>query len=179
MRKIQACAFVTAAVLAAALTGEAMGQCYGGRCHSPAYAMQGRAIYRQAPTYQAPAVAYQAPGYAQPQAFAPAPPAAAPSGGGYAEALALLNQERALRGRPPLGWSADLAGWAASNFGGPSNPHQVLAPGAGQCQAWCGDAVTAMRQWLASPPHFAILMNATTSVGVSSDRAGGFTANAR
>jgi uncharacterized protein YkwD len=100
------------------------------------------------------------------------------AGGGYDAALAAVNGWRAMMGRPPLAWSPDLAGWAARNVIAGGNFHTVLAPGAGQVAANTGDPVAAVRMWLASPAHAAILLNATGVIGISASP-GGMTANAR
>lgn len=106
-------------------------------------------------------------------------PTVAPTGGSFSDALAVINAARGAFGRAPLAWDANLAAWASRNWGTLSNPHQVQAPGAGQCQAWFCDPVGAAYQWLASPAHWAILSTATTAIGISYDAGGGVTANAR
>ncbi len=167
MRKILTTLAVTAAVLMLALAdADASWRC--------------RHRTRHAVTYQAHPVAptSQAVAMATPSQPAPQTVAATPSDG-YGAALAEINAARALIGRRPLGWDAGLAAWASRNFGSPRAPHQVMAPGAGQCQAWCGDPVTAARQWLHSAAHYQILMSATAAIGISADQAGGYTANAR
>jgi uncharacterized protein YkwD len=112
-----------------------------------------------------------------------APPAVVPSGpatptvqaGDYAAALGLINAERARLGRGPLAWSATLASFAATNAG----VHQPgSSGGAGQCWAGVFDPVHAARMWLASPPHWSILMGASAECGISRCPTG-CTANAR
>jgi uncharacterized protein YkwD len=95
--------------------------------------------------------------------------------GDMAGALGLVNAERARWGRGPLAWSAELAYEASQNH----SIHGRLAAGATQCQAWCRDPVTAVRDWIASPAHHSNLVNATGQIGISADNAGGFTANQR
>ena len=134
---------------------------------------------RQTPSRIAYAARGEAPAVPVVPSYVPTPNVApAPSWGvsvpSYSDALAVLNEARALRGLGPLGWDASLAAWAASNTG----VHGVMAPRASQVQAWCGDPVTAARQWLASPAHLSLILSATTSVGIGQS-AGGFTANLR
>jgi uncharacterized protein YkwD len=86
-----------------------------------------------------------------------------------------VNAERARNGRGPLAWSASLAGYAASN-GGVHQPGS--SGGAGQCWSSTADPVVAVRQWLASPPHRAILLGASAETGMSRC-ASGMTCNAR
>jgi uncharacterized protein YkwD len=114
----------------------------------------------------------QPPAYAIAAAVLTASPTVA--GDGYGAALAAVNGWRAMMGRGPLAWSPDLAGWAARNVG----VHGVIAPGAGQCWASVSDPVAAVRMWIASPAHAAILLNATQTIGISVSP-GGMTANAR
>lgn len=99
-------------------------------------------------------------------------PAAADSPAAF---MALLNQARAASGRPPLAWDANLAAYAATNAG----IHQPgSSGGAGQCWAGVRSYREAFRLWAASPPHWAILMGARSSVGVAICPTG-ITANAR
>lgn len=111
-------------------------------------------------------------------AQAPAPAVPTPQAavqGDCGAALAMVNAERARHGRGPLRWSASLAGYAAANAG----VHQPgTSGGAGQCWAGSSDPVQAVSQWLASPPHRAILMQASTECGISRCPSG-TTANAR
>jgi uncharacterized protein YkwD len=112
------------------------------------------------------------------QAQPAAPPLATPqtaSQGDYGAALAIVNAERARNGRGPLAWSASLAGYAASN-GGVHQPGS--SGGAGQCWAGVSDPVQAVRMWLNSPPHRAILLGASGECGLSRCPSG-MTANAR
>lgn len=97
------------------------------------------------------------------------------AGDGPAAFLAALNAERARIGRAPLVWDATLAAFAATNRG----IHQPgTNGGAGQCWAGVGSMMGAFHQWMASPPHRAILLGATHAVGVSLCPSG-CTANAR
>jgi len=84
--------------------------------------------------------------------------------GAEAQMLAILNDWRARSGRGPVGWDSGLAYYASLNTG-------VHAPGTngGGAQCWASpqDLVSAMYMWMASPPHAAILLNATTAVGAS------------
>lgn len=130
-----------------------------------------RVVYRY-PVQQGPQ--QPRPGVVAATAVLAASPTVLPTGGGYDAALAAVNGWRLAHGRGPLAWSPDLAGWASRNAG----VHGVMAPGASQCQAWCSDPVTAVRQWIASPAHASILLNATQVIGIGAS-AGGFTANAR
>ena len=152
--------------------------CAGGSCgaYSYTYQYQTPAAYvGQTPLYHpvytvpaAPAVApAPSPVYASPSSPAPED---SPSG-----FLAALNAYRAARGRPALSWDAGLAGWAAANS---RWPHGTMAPGAAQCSAVSSSYLDALNQWINSPPHLAILMSATTCIGVS-PCAFGMTANAR
>lgn len=189
------------ALLCVVLQSAAMGQqqCPNGQCSNQAYAAW------QAPTTQ-PATTYAAPQYAPaPQATwryasQPAPATYAPaayyassqptyqhasyvreassSAGSYQDAMNIINAARLAAGRPPLPYDPNLAAWASRNIANPSYPHNVMAPGAGQCTAFVSDPATAARQWIASPAHYAILMNATQSIGISASP-GGMTANAR
>lgn len=97
------------------------------------------------------------------------------TGDGPAAFLSAINTERARYGRPPLAWDATLAAFAARNAG----IHQPgTNGGAGQCWAGVSSMATALQQWMASPPHRSILLNATSSVGVALCPSG-CTANAR
>lgn len=156
---------LTAAVVTFAVPARA--QCQSGYCPRP----PGRVVYYRAVP---PPVAYVPVYQAAPQP-APLAPTYQAAGGGYAAALAVINGARASAGRGPLAWSATLAAYAASNTG-------VHAPGssggAGQCWAGVADPVAAARMWLGSPAHWAILVNATTEVGISTCPTG-VTCNAR
>lgn len=88
--------------------------------------------------------------------------------------LAALNAWRAAHGRHPIGWDASLASWAAANTG----IHTVRAPSSSQCWAGTRSLTVALRMWQASPPHAAILLNATVAVGASPCPSGA-TCNAR
>lgn len=89
--------------------------------------------------------------------------------------LAQLNAERARWGRPPLAWDATLAAYASANTG----VHQPgTSGGAAQCWSGLRSYTGALRQWLASPPHRAILLGATRSIGCALCPSG-TTANAR
>ena len=130
--------------------------------------------------------------HAQTTHYAPATPGVQPqplytteatalsySGDDPAAFLAQLNAFRAQHGRGPLQWDANLAGWGAanSNVASAGRPHAVQC-GAGQCWASSRSYVAALQQWMTSPPHRAVLLNAQHSVGVGLG-AGGATANAR
>lgn len=142
--------------------------CAGGSCGGYTYQYQTPAAYvGQTPLYHpvytvpaAPAVpTAPSPVYASPSSPPPvASPAGAPS------ALALVNRLRASYGRPPLSWDSTLAWYASRNNG-------VHAPGsnggAGQCWAGVNDPAAAVAMWARSPAHLAIILSATTSVGVS------------
>lgn len=147
---------------------------------SPASARHCRSVRRVAVHCVGQVYAYQ-----QAQYVAPAPvyvqpsPQAVPLGqvqGDDAGAfLAMLNQARAQAGRPALAWDATLAAYAATN----AAVHMPgSSGGAAQCWASSRSFVQAFHQWRASPAHWAILMGATTSVGVA-PCATGLTANAR
>lgn len=142
--------------------------CAGGSCgvatYTQPYQYQTPAAYVGStplyhPVYTVPAAPAPAPVYASPSSPPPvASPAGAPS------ALALVNQLRASYGRPPLSWDSTLAWYASRNNG-------VHAPGsnggAGQCWAGVSDPAAAVAMWARSPAHLAIILSATTSVGVS------------
>ena len=155
--------------------------CSGGSCGVPAsgYGNTAPAAYAGPtplyhPVYTVPAApavpTAPSPVYASPSS--PPPVAAA---AGAPSALALVNQLRASYGRPPLSWDSTLAWYASRNNG-------VHAPGsnggAGQCWAGVSDAATAVSMWARSPAHLAIILSATTSVGVSPCSTG-YTLNAR
>lgn len=89
--------------------------------------------------------------------------------------LALLNSARAQVGRPALAWDATLAAYAASNA---ATHMPGSSGGAAQCWAGSRSYVQAFHQWRSSPAHWAILVNATTSVGVAPCPTG-ITLNAR
>jgi len=94
---------------------------------------------------------------------------------GPAAFLASLNAWRAMNGRGPLQWDSNLAAYAATNSG-------VHSPGSsgGGSQVWAGvrSYSHALQMWISSPAHRAILLNATSSIGVSLCPSG-TTANAR
>jgi uncharacterized protein YkwD len=119
---------------------------------------------------------YTQPVYVQP--YTPLVATPAPAYGSTAEQaafLAELNAVRARHGRGPLAWDPTLAAYAASNAG----IHQPgTNGGAGQCWSGLRSPVAALRQWLASPAHLAILLSARSSVGCSVCPSG-CTANAR
>ena len=160
-------AFAVLAVLAVASLAppaEAQ-QCRPGQaCHQPAYSF---GVQVSAPVYQPATVQHQA-----------TYQASTSYGGSCSAALTVINAARAAAGRAPLPFDPSLAAWASQNVANPSHPHNRLAPGAGQCTAFVADPVAAAHQWLNSPSHRAILMNATTSIGIASCP-GGVTANAR
>lgn len=89
--------------------------------------------------------------------------------------LAALNAWRAQHGRGPVGWDSNLAAWASRNTG-------IHAPGSsgGAAQCWAGTRgyLAALRMWQTSGPHAAILLSATTAIGVSPCPTG-MTCNAR
>lgn len=122
------------------------------------------------PVYPVP----QAPSKATPIGVMPVPQSAI-QGDGPSAFLALLNSARAQVGRPALVWDATLAAYAASNA---ATHMPGSSGGAAQCWAGSRSYVQAFHQWRASPAHRAILMSATTSVGVSAC-ASGVTANCR
>lgn len=169
--------------------------CAGGLCGVQSYATSAPAAYTgRTPLYHpvytvptpAPTAPYVDPSWVQAPAtmgstYAQAParvyaspssPAPEDSPSGF---LAALNAYRAMAGRPALSWDSNLAAWAAANS---RWPHGTTAPGAGQCSARTVSYQEALRQWINSPPHQAILMGATTCVGVS-PCAFGMTVNAR
>lgn len=117
----------------------------------------------------------QVPAKVQP---APQAPQLTPAPVGYygaaGDALALINAARMARGLQALPFSSTLAAYAASN----NAVHAAgSSGGAGQCWAGVTDPVSAARMWLVSPPHLAILMNATTAIGIANCPSG-VTANA-
>lgn len=161
--------------------------CAGGSCgvQTQGYGSSAPAAYLgQTPLYHP---VYTVPTQATPQpasmgatAYAQAPARVYASPSSPAEDspsgfLAALNAYRAARGKHPLSWDSTLAGWAAANS---IWPHGTTAPGAGQCSARTTSYQEALRQWINSPPHQAILLGATTCIGVS-PCAFGMTANAR
>lgn len=79
--------------------------------------------------------------------------------------LAALNAHRARYGRGPVGWDPNLAAWAASNNG--VHAAHSMHGRAGQCWAGTRSYMHALRMWIASPAHNAILLNATSAVGCS------------
>lgn len=84
--------------------------------------------------------------------------------GAEAHLLSLINNWRAQLGRGPVGWDANLAYYASLN----SSIHQPGTSGGGmQCWAGVADLVSAFHMWVASPPHAAILLNATSAIGAS------------
>lgn len=101
------------------------------------------------------------------------------SGGPHSTAgfLPTLNAWRARHGRGPVGWDQGLAAYAATNNLAGHAPCSV-APGSSQCWAGVGDETQALYMWFNSPSHASILLNATTSVGVSRCPSG-TTCNAR
>ena len=208
MRKTLTTAAVAALVVACAARAEAglFGRraavpaptaCYGGSCGASYSQTLPAAYVGQTPLYNpvytvptpaavpapapAPALPYVDPTWvSRPQPTAPVAAAAgAPSAlaGDYSPAgfLAALNAYRAMAGRPALSWDSSLAGWGAANS---IWPHGTTAPGAGQCSARTTSYQEALRQWINSPPHQAILLGATTCIGVS-PCAFGMTANAK
>jgi uncharacterized protein YkwD len=89
--------------------------------------------------------------------------------------LVLVNDARARIGRPALAWDATLAAFAATN----AAVHMPgSSGGAGQCWAGVRSYTQAFHMWRGSSAHWAILMGATTSIGVS-PCATGMTANCR
>lgn len=168
MRKSHLTAVLALAVLAlAAPAAEAQTYRYArGYRYQPAYYY----TYQQPAAYQ-----YQQPAaYQQPAVYQ----AQQPASGDYAGALAVINGARARHGLHPLAWSAQLASWAAANVANQRYPHQVMAPGAGQCVAFVSDPVQAAYQWLGSAAHWGILSSAVSEIGISACP-GGLTCNAR
>lgn len=168
--------------------------CAGGSCGVQSYATSAPAAYAgQTPLYH-PVYTVPTPAQAAPHIDPSWVQAPATMGSTYAQAparvyaspsspaedspsgfLAALNAYRAARGKHPLAWDSTLASWAAANS---RWPHGTMAPGAAQCSARTVSYLDALNQWINSPPHLAILMSATTSVGVS-PCAFGMTANAK
>jgi hypothetical protein len=97
------------------------------------------------------------------------------AGGEAGAFLAALNQWRAACGRGPVGWDATLAAYASRNSGFHS---PGSSGGASQCWAQTGSLMRALGQWVDSPPHAAILLNAAVAVGASRCPSG-MTCNAR
>lgn len=155
MRRIRIASTVLAVALAS-LASTARAQQPQAQCRA---AWNGYAWVQSCPT--ASTATYAAPSYGSPQA-----------------ALQVLNAARAAAGRPPLPFDPNLAAWASRNVANPASPHNVMAPGAGQCTDFQGDPVAAAHRWLNSPPHRAIIMNANASIGISPSP-GGVTLNAR
>lgn len=128
----------------------------------------GRVYAQPQPQYVAPAPAYVQP---TPQAVT----VGRAQGDDAGTFLAMLNQARAQAGRPALAFDAALASYAATN----AAVHMPgSSGGAAQCWAGCRSYVQAFQMWRASPAHWSILMNATTSVGIAQSPSG-VTANAR
>lgn len=104
------------------------------------------------------------PTYAAPRASPCVEPTCAVAvGGGPADFMASLNSWRAANGRSPAAWDGNLAAFAATNAG----VHQPGSSGGG-AQTWAptADLGSALGMWVRSPPHAAILLNATV-VGAS------------
>jgi uncharacterized protein YkwD len=81
-----------------------------------------------------------------------------------AQLLSLINNWRATAGRGPVGWDSSLAYFASLNSG----VHQPGTNGGGmQCWASPRDLIASFYMWVNSPPHAAILLNASTAIGAA------------
>jgi len=117
-----------------------------------------------------------------PLPFPPAPPksgptpqAPTPSHGAYQQGdpygfTAWLNGVRAENGRGPVGYDANLSGWAAVNNGqqfARGMGHHVMGSARRQ-NSGMGAAQAVWSMWMASPPHQAALLDPTiTMIGVA------------
>jgi Cysteine-rich secretory protein family len=87
--------------------------------------------------------------------------------------VAGLNRYRAGLRLSPLAWDGDLARFAALNTSNVFDPvhhghsPRSRAPGASQCQASTASYTEALRQWIASPDHQALLRSARGTVGIA------------